>query len=168
MSIKIGIDPSGTGTTAIVVYRDNKIVHKKEFFNKDWIEHYQFIDEYKEEFNACYVNENGIPISQIWNIENCYFTTANGSKDRDDLLRLLGAVEIESIWFSGKFNWVSPRHTKSVVKNIENYSKYNDSCIWKYEKDTNLTYQYGKGWKYNNEKISNHLRDAIIIANYES
>ncbi|WP_338966178.1 MULTISPECIES: hypothetical protein [unclassified Spiroplasma] len=51
---------------------------------------------------------------------------------------------------------------------MENLSKYNDSCIWKFDKDTNLTYQYGKGWKYNNDKISNHLRDAIIIANYES
>ncbi|WFG97544.1 hypothetical protein M1770_05665 [Spiroplasma citri] len=64
-------------------------------------------------------------------------------------------------------NWVSPKYTKSVVKNMENLSKYNNSCLWKYDKDPNLTYQYGKGWKYNNEKISNHLRDAIIIANYE-
>ncbi len=59
------------------------------------------------------------------------------------------------------------KNTKSVVKNIENLSKYNDSCIWEFDKDTNLTYEYGKGWKYNNDKISNHLRDTIIIANYD-
>nr|CAK99294.1 hypothetical protein SPICI10_015 [Spiroplasma citri] len=103
------------------------------------------------------------------NIENCLPTNANGSKDRDDLLRLLGALEIKLNEWQIEFNWVSPRHTKSVVKNIENLSKYNDSCLWKYDKDTDLTYQYGKGWFYNNEirKISNHVRDAIIIANYE-
>ncbi|WP_186823455.1 hypothetical protein [Spiroplasma phoeniceum] len=53
-----------------------------------------------------------------------------------------------------------------MLKIWKNLSKYNDSCLWKYDKDTNLTYQYGKGWFYNNEKISNHLLDAIIIANY--
>ncbi|AXF95551.1 hypothetical protein SDAV_00560 [Spiroplasma phoeniceum P40] len=53
-----------------------------------------------------------------------------------------------------------------LLKIWKNLSKYNDSCLWKYDKDTNLTYQYGKGWFYNNEKISNHLLDAIIIANY--
>ncbi|WP_253301118.1 hypothetical protein [Spiroplasma endosymbiont of Phyllotreta cruciferae] len=78
----------------------------------------------------------------------------------------MGAIKYKTEKLSN-INWVSPKYTKSVVKNIENLSKYNDSCMWEYEKDNNLTYQYGKGWKYNNKKISNHLRDAIIIANYE-
>ncbi|PQP78494.1 hypothetical protein C6B38_05640 [Spiroplasma sp. ChiS] len=100
----------------------------------------------------------------IWNIENCLYTNANASKDRDDLLRLLWSCTISYQFL----NWVSSKYTKSVVKNMENLSKYNNSCLWKYDKDTNLTYQYGKGWFYNNEKISNHFRDAIIIANYEN
>ncbi|WP_338955368.1 hypothetical protein [Spiroplasma endosymbiont of Polydrusus cervinus] len=95
-------------------------------------------------------------------IENCLYTNASGSKDRDNLLRLLGSLETH-----GYIATISPKYTKSVVKNMENLSKYNDSCIWEFDKDSNLIYQYGKGWKYNNEKISNHLRDAIIIANYE-
>jgi hypothetical protein len=33
--IKIGIDPSGTGITAIVEYEDNILLSKKEFINKD-------------------------------------------------------------------------------------------------------------------------------------
>jgi hypothetical protein len=33
--IKIGIDPSGTGTTAIVIYQDNILLDKKEVINKD-------------------------------------------------------------------------------------------------------------------------------------
>jgi hypothetical protein len=33
--IKIGIDPSGTGTTAIVIYEDNKLIEKLEFTNKN-------------------------------------------------------------------------------------------------------------------------------------
>ncbi len=150
--IKIGIDPSGTGTTAIVIYEDNKLIEKLEFTNKNWKEQYEFI------------NDKLFDYEEKINIEDCLYTSANASKDRDDLLRLLGAIE--NTWVS--YNWVSPKHTKSVVKNMENLSKYNDSCIWKFDKDTNLTYQYGKGWKYNNDKISNHLRDAIIIANYES
>ncbi len=150
--IKIGIDPSGTGTTAIVIYEDNKLIEKLEFTNKNWKEQYQFI------------NDKLFDYEEKINIEDCLYTSANASKDRDDLLRLLGALSVYKYFI----NWVSPKNTKSVVKNMENLSKYNDSCIWKFDKDTNLTYQYGKGWFYNNEKISNHLRDAIIIANYES
>lgn len=159
--IKIGIDPSGTGTTAIVVFEDIILLDKQEFINKDWKEHSKFIR--KSLFMIIPINyEKEIFI----NIENCLPTNANGSKDRDDLLRLLGSIY--DFWDDKKRNWVSPRHTKSVVKNMENLSKYNNGCIQDFSKDNNLTYQYGKGWKYNNEKISNHLRDAIIIANYES
>lgn len=149
--IKIGIDPSGTGTTAIVIYEDNKLIEKLEFTNKNWKEQYEFI------------NDKLFDYEEKINIEDCLYTSANASKDRDDLLRLLGALSVYKYFI----NWVSPKNTKSVVKNMENLSKYNDSCLWEFEKDNNLTYQYGKGWFYNNEKISNHLRDAIIIANYE-
>ncbi|WP_348735461.1 hypothetical protein [Spiroplasma endosymbiont of Ammophila pubescens] len=95
------------------------------------------------------------------------------TKDRDSLLKLIGTIKFNTYNylldenFNKKTKWIAPIFTKSVVKNMENLSKYNDGCIWEYEKDNNLTYQYGKGWKYNNEKISNHLRDAIIIANYD-
>ncbi|WFG96245.1 hypothetical protein M0C40_09235 [Spiroplasma citri] len=164
--IKIGIDPSGTGTTGIVIYEDNKLKEKFEFTSMLWLKHVSFIKDILCKCKYC-------NFLSIINIENCLPTNANGSKDRDDLLRVLGAIEAIEIkkkhytiinWVS---NWVSPKYTKSVVKNMENLSKYNDSCLWKYDKDPNLTYQYGKGWFYNNEKISNHLRDAIIIANYE-
>lgn len=151
--IKIGIDPSGTGTTGIVVYEDNKLIEKQEFTNKDWI--------YQANFILCILNEN-----EIINIEDCLYTNANGSKDRDDLLKIIGVIKYDTHELNN-VNWVSPRYTKSVVKNMENLSKYNNSCLWEFDKDTNLTYQYGKGWFYNNQKISNHLRDAIIIANYK-
>jgi len=161
--IKIGIDPSGTGTTAIVVYIKNKLIEKYEFTNKLWIKQVDFIRDIlcKHCNSICIVN-----------IENCLFISANGSKDRDNLLRLLGVIEDLGerlrLFVKSVFNWVSPKYTKSVVKNIENLSKYNNGCIQEFIKDINLTYEYGKGWKYNNEKISNHLRDAIIIANYEN
>ncbi len=80
---------------------------------------------------------------------------------------LLGVIEDINQILRLLINWVSPKHTKSVVKNMENLSKYNNNCIQEFSKDENLTYEYGKDWKYNNEKISNHLRDAIIIANYK-
>ncbi|WP_342256235.1 hypothetical protein [Spiroplasma endosymbiont of Poecilobothrus nobilitatus] len=153
MSIKIGIDPSGTGTTAISLINDNKLIDKYEYKNNNWITQTDIILD-------------ALRLDAIINIEDCLYTAANASKDRDDLLKVIGAVKYNTKKVSN-INWVSPKHTKSVVKNIENLSKYNDSCLWEFEKDVNLTYQYGKGWKYNNEKISNHLRDAIIIANYE-
>ncbi|WP_338966290.1 hypothetical protein [Spiroplasma endosymbiont of Sarcophaga carnaria] len=163
--IKIGIDPSGTGTTAIVVYEDSILLHEKEFINNDWKDHYKFIDNNLSFYNSFRLDNKQQLEDFIFNIENCLYTNANGSKDRDDLLRLLGAIDKDR---DEIINCISPKYTKSVVKNMENLSKYNDSSVWKYEKDTNLTYEYGKGWKYNNEKISNHIRDAIIIANYES
>ncbi|AXF95185.1 hypothetical protein SDAV_00190 [Spiroplasma phoeniceum P40] len=43
--IKIGIDPSGTGTTAIVIYEDNKLIKKLDFTNKDWKYHDNYIIE---------------------------------------------------------------------------------------------------------------------------
>nr|CAK99165.1 hypothetical protein SPICI08_036 [Spiroplasma citri] len=122
--------------------------------NKNWINQAYFI-----------LNEIMLTPDAIINIEDCLYTSANSSKDRDDLLKVIGVVKYY-FYNSLDFNWVSPRYTKSVVKNMENLSKYIDSCLLKYDKDPNLTYQYGKGWFYNNEKISNHLRDAIIIANY--
>lgn len=70
--IKIGIDPSRTGTTGIVVYEYNKLTEKHEFTNKDWI--------YQANFILCILNEN-----EIINIEDCLYTNANGSNDRDDL-----------------------------------------------------------------------------------
>lgn len=151
--IKIGIDPSGTGTTAIVLINDNKLIDKSEYKNNNWITQTDIILD-------------ALKLDAIINIEDCLYTTANASKDRDDLLKVIGTVKYNTKKISN-INWVSPKHTKSVVKNIENLSKYNDGCLWEFDKDVNLTYQYSKGWKYNNEKISNHLRDAIIIANYE-
>ncbi|UZQ30991.1 MAG: hypothetical protein OHM56_05720 [Spiroplasma phoeniceum] len=150
--IKIGIDPSGTGTTAVAIFEDNKLIDKSEYKNRDWIAQTDIIlDNLKQD--------------AIINIEDCLYTSTSASKDRDDLLKLIGAIKYKTEKLLN-INWVSPRHNKSVVKNMENLSKYNDSCILKYDKDNNLIYQYGKGWKYNNEKISNHLRDAVIIANY--
>ncbi|ALA96958.1 hypothetical protein SKUN_0033 [Spiroplasma kunkelii CR2-3x] len=133
--IKVGIDPSGTGTTGIVVYENNKLIKKYEFTNKYWKEHYKFIN-------------NKIKETMIFiNVEDCLYTNANGSKDRDDLLRLLGSL---CVLYSINW-WVSPRYTKSVVKNMENLSKYQQITAI-YEKDNLLTYEYRKGWFYNNEK----------------
>ncbi|WP_338989383.1 hypothetical protein [Spiroplasma endosymbiont of Seladonia tumulorum] len=160
--IKIGIDPSGSGTTAIVVFENNILLDKQEFINKYWKKHSKFIINYlKNEKPFWKILSNNHKLEYLVFIENCLYTNANGSKDRDDLLKLLGSLETQ-----GYIANVSPRHTKSVVKNIENESKYYGNKIY-WGIDSNLTYQYGKGWKYNNDKISNHLRDAIIIANYK-
>jgi hypothetical protein len=33
--IKIGIDPSGTGTTAVAIFENNKLIDKSEYTNRD-------------------------------------------------------------------------------------------------------------------------------------
>ncbi len=78
-------------------------------------------------------------------IEDCLYTSANASKDRDYLLWLLGVIEDINQRLRLLINWVSPKHTKSVVKNMENLSKYNNNCIQEFSKDENLTYEYSKG-----------------------
>ncbi len=82
--IKIGIDPSGTGTTAIVVFENNKLINDYEFINKDWIKQIDFIRDI-----LCDIWKYN---NYILNIEDCLYTYANASKDRDDLLLLLGVI----------------------------------------------------------------------------
>lgn len=160
--IKIGIDPSGTGTTAIVCYINNKLVDKTEIISREWTIHVLKILEYIKEQQECKIY-----------IEDCLPIQLPSTKDRDSLLKLIGAIKFNTYNylldenFNKKTKWIAPIFTKSVVKNIEKLSKYNNNCIQEFSKDENLTYEYGKGWKYNNEKISSHIRDAIIIANYE-
>ncbi|WP_253301288.1 hypothetical protein [Spiroplasma endosymbiont of Phyllotreta cruciferae] len=80
--IKIGIYPSGTGTTAIVEFNKLREIFIETHHFKDWKNLNRLnIDNEIENYNI------------IMNIENCLYTNANGSKDRDDLLRLLGAIE---------------------------------------------------------------------------
>ncbi len=124
--IKIGIDPSGTGTTAVAIFEDNKLIDKSEYTNRDWIAQADIIlDKLKQD--------------TILNIEDCLYTSANGSKDRDYLLKIIEVIKYDTHELNN-INWLSPKYTKSVVKNIENLSKYNDSCLWEFDKDTNLTY----------------------------
>ncbi|MFJ1522747.1 hypothetical protein [Spiroplasma sp. ald] len=141
MGIKIGIDPSGTGTTAIVIFENEIVIQKIEFKTKEWLLHVKEI------------LDNIIPTAEIINIEDCLYTSTNASKDLDDLLKLIGTVKYNTKKVSN-INWVSPRHTKSVVKNIENLSKYNNGCIQEFSKNDYLTYEYGKGWKYNNRLLA--------------
>ncbi|ALA98263.1 hypothetical protein SKUN_001396 [Spiroplasma kunkelii CR2-3x] len=104
--IKIGIDQSGTGTTGLVVYEDNKVIRKEQYYSKDWKCHFncisKIIDKYYYGEDYYYEDENGYYIPQILNIEDCLYTFANSSKDRDDLLRLSGAFCIHQF-----LNWVS-------------------------------------------------------------
>ncbi len=105
--IKIGIDPSGTGTTAIVLFENKKLKFKNDYTNKFWINHSNEIINF--------IKNNYKYDKSILNIENCLPTNVAGSKDKDDLLRLLGSIGKE---YYDIVNWISPKHTKSVVKNM--------------------------------------------------
>ncbi|WP_425379949.1 hypothetical protein [Spiroplasma endosymbiont of Stenodema calcarata] len=43
MGIKIGIDPSGTGTTAITVYENNILKQQIIYTDKYWLNHAKYI-----------------------------------------------------------------------------------------------------------------------------
>ncbi len=128
---------------AVAIFEDNKLIDKSECTNRYLIAQADIIlDKLKQD--------------AIINIEDCLYTSASASKDRDYLLKIIGSIKYKTEKLLN-INWVSPHHNKFVVKNMENLSKYNDSFILEFEKNINLTYQYGNGWKYNNQKISNHL-----------
>ncbi len=70
--IKIGIDPSGTGTTTIVVFENNKLIDDYEFINKDWIKQIDFIRDI---------------LCDIWKYNN-YMASCTMNRQKTILVRL--------------------------------------------------------------------------------
>ncbi len=90
--------PSVTGTTAVAIFEDNKLIDKSEYTNLDWIAQTDIIlDKLKQD--------------AIINIEDCLYTYANASKHRDDLLKVIWAVKYNTKKVSN-IKWVSPKHNK--------------------------------------------------------
>ncbi|WP_374695993.1 hypothetical protein [Spiroplasma endosymbiont of Polydrusus formosus] len=72
--IKIGIYQSGTGTTAIVAFKNNKLIDKSEYIHRYWITQSDIILD--------------VLISDvIINIEDCLYTSDNASKNGDRFIK---------------------------------------------------------------------------------
>ncbi|UZQ30642.1 MAG: hypothetical protein OHM56_03680 [Spiroplasma phoeniceum] len=104
--IKIGIDPSGTGTTAVAIFEDNKLIDKSEYTNRDWIAQTDIIlDKLKQD--------------AIINIEDCLYTSASASKDRDDLLKLIGAIKYKTVVYHIHFGDCNKTRKNNKIYNLK-------------------------------------------------
>lgn len=138
----LSIDPSGTGTSGICLV-ENGICSFTEYQNKNWKEHLTFIISLIKEKqpnliiyeNTNYINLKGIGMTSLF--------------------KLFGAIECLSSFFNLAINNILVKQVKELKDNL---LKGNKNIM-------GLTYQVGrgKGWKWNETKISIHQLDALIV-----
>jgi len=134
------IDPSGTGITGLYFVSE----HQEEFYqcqSSDWKKHYLFIK---------WLVEAKQPNLIVFENTNFIKTT---SSDMTKLLQLFGAIETLTYSFSLLINKIPVNQVKEIRKKLLN----------KQIGLANLTYQIGKGWFYQQQKISTHQLDAYLV-----
>lgn len=134
----IGLDLSGTGTTAF--YNGRKT---SSFYSKDWKEHFDWI---KSKVSL----DSFVLFEQMHKREN----NNEANKDMIDLAKLIGALEIT---YSNNFGV-----TSFMIKNFK--SKIKSKALKKQEfKDI----KFEKGiWYFKNRIVTEHEIDSIIIYYY--
>lgn len=135
----ISIDPSGTGTSGIF-FTDGELTEFQEFNNINWKEHYKKIS-----LLIKYYKPN------LLLFENTNFINSR-NKDSLSLLRLLGAIDCLPIKQIASVNVLKVKElSKSLLKG---QTKIDD-----------LEYQIGrgKGWMFNNKRISIHCLEAYLV-----
>ena len=136
----LAIDPSGTGTTGICLISSDKKIEFQECKEKDWKKHYDFIVSLVKVFKP-----------DLLLLENTNFLS-NRSKDSLNLIRLLGAIECLKVKKIASINVIKVKElTKLLLRERAEIP--------------NLTYQIGrgKGWMWNNQRISIHQLEAFIV-----
>lgn len=140
----LSIDPSGTGSTGIF-FLDQDQPEFKEFNSKNWKEHLQFLIHLVKE------KQPNLIIYEHTNYINLR------GKDMTSLFKLLGSIE-------------GLTYTFPIIQQIANVPvdqvKRLYQQIYKKEKELiGLSYQIGrgKGWLYQNQRISKHELDALLI-----
>jgi hypothetical protein len=138
----LSIDPSGTGTSGIF-FKSNSEEQFRQYTGKEWVEHYRFI----------------LSLVRIWQpdfvlFENSNYVSLRG-KDMTSLWKLLGAIEVLPYEFPIYLQ------TKDIpvnqVKGLRSKLLKGETQI------KGLEYLPGKGWHYQNEKISTHGLDAYLV-----
>ena len=137
----LSIDPSGTGTTGIFF----KGGFEEQFISYqglDWKEHYKFIAGMVRVYHP-----------DILLYETTNFISLRG-KDMTSLLKLLGTMETLSL------PCLALRTETIPVDQVKRLR----SKLLKGEKTIDqISYQPGKGWYYQEKKISAHELDAYLV-----
>lgn len=131
----LALDPSGTGTTGICLI--NKKITFQEFRSPYRIKHLNFIKEVVEGYGPDLVL-----------YENTHYLKEK-TQDGLNLFRLLGAIESLPI----KTEYVLASQIKDLRKQLFKGTKT----------IPNLTFKLGKGWFYQQQKISVHELDAFLV-----
>lgn len=137
----LAIDPSGTGTSGIF-FTNGTQEQFSQFTSKEWKEHYQFILAKVKETRPT-----------ILLFENTNWVNLRG-KDMTFLLKLLGALE-SLVYLNQVATVVSV--PVNQVKGLRGKLLKGSQTI------AEISYQPGKGWHYQNSKISTHELDAYLV-----
>lgn len=135
----LSIDPSGTGTTGFY-FSDFNNEFFKEYKDKNWKNHYNFIISMLKEYKI-----------DVLIYENTNFINKR-TADSLNLIRLLGAIEFIKV--------------NSIVSiNVLKVKKISKDLFKRNIKIKNLEYLPGrsKGWMYKNNRISIHQLEAFIL-----
>jgi hypothetical protein len=142
------IDPSGTGTTGIFFFKNDKKSEYKfsEYKNDNWENHLDFIVNISKEWE---------PDMIVY--ENTTYIYGRQHQGTVGLYKLIGGIASlkYAFGFIQKINSVAVNQVKSFKKKLFSSE----------EQIQDLTCQpgRGRGWKYKQEKISLHQLDALII-----
>ncbi len=135
----LAIDPSGTGTTGICLI-NNKTIEFKEFKDIYWRNHYDFIVSSIKLYNP-----------NLLLFENTNFIS-NRTSDSLNLIRLLGAIECLAVNEVKSINVVKVKQlSKELFKGTRTI------------KDLQYLPGRGKGWMFNEKRVSIHQLEAFIV-----
>lgn len=132
----LSLDPSGTGTTGACLI--NQQITLQEFKSSAWKEHLTYIKGLVETYQP-----------NLLLYETTNYINSKG-KDMTGLLKLIGAIESLPV-----------QRIESVlvhqVKDLKNKVFKNQVQI------PPLTFKFGAGWFYEQQKISLHQLDAFLV-----
>lgn len=138
------IDPSGTGTTGICLVNFPLILFR-EYQSKNWEEHLKYIVEIVREWK---------PNIIIYETTNYIHKRLPGSLS---LLKLIGSI------VSLKYIFAFLQEVNSIA--VNQVKPFKNKLFKGEEEIEKLTCQTGrgKGWKYQDKRISLHQLDALVV-----
>jgi len=140
----ITIDPSGTGTTGICLINSKEIIFG-EYKSKIWEEHLKYIVELLREWK---------PNIIVYETTNYIHKRLPGSLY---LLKLIGAI----VGLKYVFDFLN--EVNSIA--VNQVKPFKDKLFQGKEEIEKLTCKTGrgKGWKYQDKRISLHQLDALVV-----
>lgn len=141
------LDPSGTGTTGVFFFQDDKSNHIfSEYKSKNWEEHLKFIIDIIKEWRP-----------DIVIYENTTYIYGRQHQGTVGLYKLIGGI------VALKYVFNSIQEISSIA--VNQVKPFKDKLFSGQEQIEGLICQPGrsKGWKYKRQKISLHQLDALVV-----